>query len=153
MPTVRDTDLVDPIDDLLGYQLRRASAFAMADLAAELTSLRLRPAEASMLFLIAANPGVTQSEVGRLLGIQRANMAPLIASLAKRKLIERKPVDGRSQALRLSASGRALRDQAWRGVQTHERRVFGVIPSAERRSLITLFKALRATPDTRSASQ
>jgi len=52
----------DPFDDLLGYHLRRASVVAMADLAEALAPLKLKPAHASILFVVASNAGVTQSD-------------------------------------------------------------------------------------------
>jgi DNA-binding MarR family transcriptional regulator len=134
---------VDPFARLVGYHLRRASAFAMADLAAELAPLGLRPAEASILFVIAANPGITQSGVGRTLGVARANMTPLIAGLAKRKLVARQAIDRRSHKLALTPGGRAAHDQAMRCVERHEARLFGPLPTQKRQRLIALLIALR----------
>jgi DNA-binding MarR family transcriptional regulator len=134
---------VDPFARLVGYHLRRTSAYAMADLAAELAPLRLRPAEASILFVIAANPDITQSGVGRILGVARANMTPLIVGLAKRKLIARHAIDGRSRTLALTLAGKELHDEAWRCVETHEARLFGSLPAEKRQLLIGLMIALR----------
>ena len=64
----------NPLNHHFGYQLRRASALMMADLAKSLEHFDLRTAEASILILIGANPEITQGEIGRILGIQRANM-------------------------------------------------------------------------------
>ena len=139
----RPPEAVDPFARLVGYHLRRTSAFAMADLAAELAPLELRPAEASILFVIAANPGSTQSGVGRTLGVARANMTPLIAGLAKRRLIARQAIDGRSRTLALTPAGSALRDEAWASVEIHETRLFGSLPAEKRQSLIALLIALR----------
>ena len=110
----------DPFGSLVGYHLRRLSVLAMTDLSKALAPLGLKPADASVLFSLAANPGITQSDMGKTLGIRRANMAPLIAALVERGLIDRQAVDGRSQALRLSASGRLLQSQARKVTETHE---------------------------------
>ena len=144
MPSsIEPPEAVDPFARLVGYHLRRTSAFAMADLAAELAPLDLRPAEASILFVIAANPRITQSGVGRTLGIARANMTPLIAGLARRKLVARQAIDRRSRTLNLTPAGRALHDAAWRCVETHEARLFGALPADKRRQLIALLITLR----------
>ena len=66
------------------------------------------PSEASVLLVIEANPNISQSEIGRMLEIAGANMAPLISRLQKRELIERQSVDGRSHGLEL---GEFDRDQ------------------------------------------
>jgi DNA-binding MarR family transcriptional regulator len=127
---------IDPFDRMLGYHLRRASVAVMNDLTRRLAHLRLKPADASVLFLIRSNAGLTQSEVGRTLGILRANMAPLTASLVRKGLIVRKRVDGRSQALRLSAAGEAICREAWETTLAHEERMFGALPKAARRACI-----------------
>ncbi|PZU56983.1 MAG: transcriptional regulator protein [Sphingobium sp.] len=106
------TGLRDPVAMRLGYRLRRASAAMMADLGAHLAAIGLRPVEATILILVGANPRCIQSDLGRVLGIKRANMAPLIATLTGRGLIEKSPVDGRSLALTLTLQGEAKRDKA-----------------------------------------
>src|SRR5690348_5726154 len=104
--------IVDPLRELPGYLLRRASLDLMSKLAVRLAALHLRPSEATVLMVIGANPGVTQSEIGRTLDIATANMAPLAARLTRRELIIRERVDGRSHGLKLSESGRRLTQRA-----------------------------------------
>jgi DNA-binding MarR family transcriptional regulator len=129
----------DPMDALLGYHLRRLSVAAMADLAGALEPLGLTPTTASLLFLVAANPGITQSDAGRLLGVLRANMVPLAAGLAKRGLLDRERRDGRSHGLQLSAEGRALQRSAWKVTLAHEARLFGALPAGLRSRMIAQF--------------
>jgi len=96
------------LETLLGYQLRRASSVLMSDLAERLAELGLRTTEASILVVLEAEPLITQSEIGRRLAIQRANMAPLIAGLTARDLIERTAGPGPARPLKLSKKGLAL---------------------------------------------
>lgn len=134
--------IVDPLQDLPGYALRRASALVMAKLAKRLSDLELRPSEASMLLIIDANPGVTQSQIGRLLDIARANMAPLTARLAARALIVRQSAAGRSHGLTLSASGRRLTGKARMIVAGLEAELMERIPAAQRAAFLRTLKAL-----------
>jgi DNA-binding MarR family transcriptional regulator len=134
--------LPDPFDELLGYHLRRLSQLVMGDLAERLDSLDLRPTEASVLFVIAATPGATQSDIGRMLGIKRANMAPMIAGLEARGLVSRSAVDGRSQALRLTADGESMRARARNATRENERRSFASLSDAERTALVGQLRAL-----------
>jgi DNA-binding MarR family transcriptional regulator len=69
-------------------------------------------------------------------------MAPLIAALVERGLIDRQAVDGRSQALRLSASGRLLQSQARKVTETHEQLWFGELAPDARGDLIALLRGL-----------
>lgn len=134
----------DPLDALLGYQLRRASSVMMADLASTLRETGLRPVEASILLVIESSPGCTQSDVGRLLAIKRANMVPLIAGLFKRDLLYRAPVDGRSQALFLSPAGEALARDARNAINTHEMRFQDLFDEAAVGSLLDGLRRIRS---------
>jgi len=133
---------VDPLRDLPGYALRRASSAAMQKLARELTPLDLRPSEASVLLVIEANANITQSEIGRMLEIAGANMAPLVSRLEKRELVERQPVDGRSHGLGLTAAGRALCVRAKKVMKSHEDNLLAKIPPALRAAFISTLQAL-----------
>ena len=137
----------DPLKDLPGYALRRVSAGVMARLAAGLSRLDLRPAEATVLLVIGANPGEIQSEVGRLLGIASANMAPLVARLADRDLIVREAVDGRSQGLTLSEAGRRIAQKARSIIDDLESDLLARIPAAERAVFLKVLMALAQDED------
>lgn len=133
---------VDPLKDYPGYALRRASAAAMAKLAARLSAFNLRPTEASVLLAIEANPNITQSEIGRMLDIAGANMAPLVGRLANRELIERQPVDGRSHALTLSQTGRSLATRVRKTFKEHEEELLSRIPATQRAAFLAALHAL-----------
>ncbi|WP_298952273.1 MarR family transcriptional regulator [uncultured Methylobacterium sp.] len=126
-----DTPLVNPMEARLGYQLRRASAALMAGLAEALVPLDLRITEATVLMVLAENRNATQSALGRLLGIKRANMAPLVARLAARGLIDRAPVDRRSHGLHLTPEGERLAAAAFRATAEYDGRFFGGDPDPQ----------------------
>ncbi len=132
----------DPFDQLLGYHLRRASVRTMADLAEALAPYDLRPTEASVLFVIAGQPGITQSQIGRALAVKRANMVPIIAMLESRGVLDREPVDGRSQGLVLTPAGQALHERAIAAVRDHEERMFGALDPATRDILGAAMRAV-----------
>jgi hypothetical protein len=69
-PRTGQNVLTSPLDDLLGYRLRRASMTTMADLMDVIRPFGLSAGEASLLILVGANPGCRQSDVGRSLEIQ-----------------------------------------------------------------------------------
>lgn len=134
--------LADPLEDLLGYWLRRASTVMMADLGTSLGQADLRPTEATILVLIRANPGLTQSDIGRMLGIARANMAPLIGGLLKQGFIRKSRVDGRSQALALTEAGMAKVNAAQAIIDAHEARFQSKVDAAMLPKMIAALKAL-----------
>ena len=103
----------------------------MSELGAVLAHVGLRPVEATILLLIGAKEGSTQSEIGRTLGIKRANMVPLIAGLTAKGFVEKSPVDGRSKGLSLTAAGIVSRNAADAAMQAHERRFQSLLSDTE----------------------
>ena len=132
----------NPLEMRVGYQLRRASVAMMADLSKALEPLGLRTVEASILILIGANGGITQTALGRSLDIQRANMVPLTAGLMARGLVEREAADGRSHALRLTGKGRLLAARIDRIMRQHEQRCTRDWTAAQRKAVIALMRTI-----------
>lgn len=134
--------LKDPLVNLAGYLLRRASTAALAELNRRLARLALRHADVAMLMLIDSLPGLTQSEAGRVLDIQRANMVPFVARLEGRGVLRRRQVDRRSQALELTRRGRALLGRARRVVAAHEAALLEPVPQKLRPMVLPVLMAL-----------
>jgi DNA-binding MarR family transcriptional regulator len=132
----------DPLLSLAGYVLRRASVTTLAALNRRLAPLGLRHAGVALLMLIEARPGITQSEAGRILDIQRANMVPFVQRLEKCGLIERRAVDGRSQALELTGRGKLLLVRARRVVAAHEAALIERVPAPLRPMVLPVLAAL-----------
>ena len=97
----------DPLANLPGYALRHAANAMMAQLASMLASVDLRISEASVMMLVADRTDMTSAEIGKRLDIQRANMVPLLSRLELANLIQRLPIDRKSQAIVLTDPGRA----------------------------------------------
>jgi DNA-binding MarR family transcriptional regulator len=132
----------DPLTTLCGYLLQRASTSALAGLNQRLAPLGLRHAGVAMLMLVEARPGITQSQAGRILDIQRANMVPFVARLEGLGVIRRRQVDGRSQALALTSRGRVLLERARRVVATHEAELLERVPEKLRPMVLPVLMAL-----------
>ncbi len=126
----------NPLENLLGYQLRRASVAMLNDLCENLAALDLRITEASVLMVIDANKDITQSEICRVLGIQRANMVPLVTQLERRALIRKGAAIGRAQALSLTQAGKKLVLECHKRIAAHEARFLEGLTEKRRESLI-----------------
>lgn len=96
--------------DIIGYRLRRAQLGVFQRFNLAFAALDLRPAEFSVMSLIAENPGRKQTEIGEVLGIKRANFVVLVNGLETRGLIERRSAKGdkRANALHLTEEGRSF---------------------------------------------
>lgn len=146
--------LVDPLAGLLGYQLRRASSLMASDLSCRLEALGLTVSSLAVLLMIDANPGASPGEISRALGVKTANLAPRVAGLAGRDLLERSPTDGRSHGLRLTPAGRDLIGRAWACVRANEARFSSCLPPTEHLTLTQTLGLLRqeAAPTAPEAS-
>ncbi len=132
----------DPLVTLCGYLLQRAASNALAELNQRLAPLGLRHAGVAMLMLVEARPGITQSQAGRILDIQRANMVPFVARLEGLGVIRRRQVDGRSQALELTGRGRMLLGRARGVVAAHEAELLERVPGKLRPMVLPVLRAL-----------
>jgi DNA-binding MarR family transcriptional regulator len=132
----------DPLKNSPGYSLRRASNAMMGELGQRLAALDLRMADASVLMLIEANPQITASAIGRALDIQRANMVPLLKKLEDAGLVERAPIDGKSQGLSLTEPGDVRLAEARAIIDLFEADLIARVPEAHRPHLIPALDAL-----------
>ena len=139
--TVPPSPLLSPLDDMLGYRLRRASMTMMGDVIDALRPLDLSVGEASFLILVGTNPGCRQSDVGRALAIKRANLTPLVSRMKARGLVSDAPIDGRSLSLTLTDEGRALQTEVMKRVVASNRK-FRKRLAIEEKTLLAALEAL-----------
>jgi DNA-binding MarR family transcriptional regulator len=132
----------NPLTTLPGYTLRRAANTMMAELATRLATIDVRISEASLLMLIAGRDDMTSSEIGKALDIQRANMVPLLNRLENAGLIERHPLDRKSQAIVLTAQGEVRHQQARKVTADFEGDLLARIPSAHRQHFMPALLSL-----------
>ena len=132
----------DPFQTMLGFQLRRTSVAVMSALAEDLAPLGLNPSEASLIMLIGANPGCTQSAISRAQRAKPANLVPLINQLAAVGALERVPGRGRAIALSLSAKGRDLHVRAKQVFERHEARIARNMPADAQAEMIASLRRI-----------
>lgn len=132
----------DPLKTLPGYALRRASSAMMARFAERIAPLDLRFTEATVLVLVAANPGIAQTAIGQLLDIQRANMTPIVTRLEKRGLLDRRRLDGRTNGLHLTAEGERIATLVRAAMDAHEAELIAKVPAAYRDAFVPALLAL-----------
>ena len=96
------------LDDRVGYFLRRLQVAIFKDFIRTLGPVDVRPAQYSILVLIAANPGRSQAAIGKALNIERARLARMLHELERRQWIERRVSsgDGRSHSLFMTTAGK-----------------------------------------------
>jgi DNA-binding MarR family transcriptional regulator len=119
MPTIAAPEMDDVLEtgatsSVIGYRLRRAQLSVFQRFLDVFAELNIRPAEYSVLVLIADNPGRKQTEIAEVLGIKRANFVTLVHGLEARDLVERRASEGdkRANALHLTRTGKAFLSNA-----------------------------------------
>lgn len=100
--------------------MRAASQAAVSRLSEKLIEIGVRLTEASVLVAIQSNPGCRQSQIGQAHHISSANLTPILHQLEKRKLIERKPLDGRTNSLSLTSDGDVMASACLAAMREHE---------------------------------
>jgi DNA-binding MarR family transcriptional regulator len=133
---------------LLGYHLRRAQVAAFQNFREALAAFDVTPGRFGVLQVIAANSGLSQSELGAVLGIDRSTVVAVIDRLERAGLVRRLPApnDRRSHALALSEGGAATLAELERRVLAHERDIAGDLSEAERATLIALLRRVARQP-------
>ena len=141
---MRSDDPLRPgaLAELLGYRLRLAQQAVFRDFAASVGEIS--PGRVGILFLVEANPGVTQSRLARAVHLDRSTMVGVIHTLEGRGLLERRRgEDRRTNGLWLTRSGRGLVQRLKGRIELHERRVASRLSGAERAQLIALLEKLQ----------
>ncbi len=110
------------LDNHLGYFVRRVQVWIFQDFIRRLSRIDISPAQFSVLVIIGANEGLSQSELAATLGIERARLVRMLHLLDRRGLTERLPstADGRRHALRLTRAGQTTLKQAKALAAQHE---------------------------------
>jgi DNA-binding MarR family transcriptional regulator len=132
------------IEQLVGYNIRRAEIHMRQDFERSFGPKKLRPPEFSTLALIAANRFVTQADLAHALSIRRPNMVGLIDGLERRGLVTRTVYerDRRNHVLGLTPKGAALLEEAKRIAFAGDRRATSCWTDAERAQVIALLQRL-----------
>ncbi|HEX5612821.1 MAG TPA: MarR family transcriptional regulator [Burkholderiales bacterium] len=134
----------DVLDDLLGYNLRRAQVAMFLSFHEATRGREITPPRFTALVIIGANPGLSQSTLGSVLGIARSGAMALADWMVERKLVERRrrPNDGRAWGLHLTPPGERLVQRMRRRVVEEDRRRTAVLSARERNELLRLLGKL-----------
>lgn len=123
----------------IGYRLRRAHFRFVENWQRRFGALGLHvaPMQGGMLVLIGRNPGISQGELARVLGVERSTMVQAIARLGELGLIarERAAEDRRRFALRLTGAGRDAVALIEANLKAHEDAVLRGFSAEERATL------------------
>lgn len=129
-----------------GHLLRRAQQYANDLYAKEVGASGPTPRQFEVLYSVAQNEGLSQTDLVRATGIDRSTLADMIARMLKKGLLSRSRTkeDARANAVSITASGKRMLSSAQSAVNRAEAGTLGVLPAAQRGAFM---KALSAYAD------
>jgi len=136
-----------PLDERVGYCLKRAQAALHAAMAAALVPHGLSVPQYACLELLAREPGASAAELARGAFVSRQAMHQLLAGLRAAGLVEavRAPPGARGALpVTLTDAGRRRRDGAARAVADVEDRMVAGLSPAARAALLESLRACEA---------
>ncbi len=130
------------LDSHLGYYVRRFQVWVFQDFIRTLASADIRPAQYSVLTVIGANPGLSQSDLADTLAIERARLVHVLDKLEKRGFTERHPSpnDRRSHALHLTPEGQKMLKHLKALAGRHEAHLIETLGEDNYKSALGIFR-------------
>lgn len=113
---------IGALDTILGFHIRLAHGAVYRHFAETFADLDLTQKQVSVLWLVADHPGISQTDLGGQLRMDRATTMTIVNRLQQRSYLrrERSAVDRRKQALFVTPAGAAVLGQAKSCVAAHE---------------------------------
>ncbi len=121
-----------------GYLLRRLHQIHYALFFEECAGFDITPVQYGLLTTLSLNPDLDQNSIGRELGIDRTNVADVLARLARRGLLERyrSKEDRRMVLARLTPAGQRVAGEMYAAMLRAQNRLLAPLPPRERKAFI-----------------
>lgn len=132
------------LDEIIGYQLRRAQMALFHNFAQRLGHRNITPGQFGLLVKIKNNPGTSQTALARAEGIERSTLGEIIDRFEGRGLVERRrhAQDRRAYALHLTAFGEEFLQMVTPEVFDNDLEVTQKLSAQERRTLLELLRKM-----------
>lgn len=135
-----------PLGDFIGFHLRIAQEASFRAFASRVGDKDLKPRRFAVLTLIAENPGLTQTALGKAAGRDKSTLTSTLDDLVKRGLVlrERTPQDRRSYTLTLTPAGCALRERLMGAALEHDRELDRIVGKENKAEFLALLRKIAA---------
>ena len=122
-----------------GYLIRRLHQIHYALFFEECQGFDITPVQYGLLTTLSLNPDLDQNSLGRELGIDRTNVADVLARLEERGLVQRRrsDQDRRMVLARLTPAGEAATKEIYEAMQRAQTRLLEPLLPEERNAFIT----------------
>ncbi len=149
----QDGDNTLNLSDSPTHLIHRAQQFAADRYAQAFVDSPVTQRQFAVLNAVAANEGLTQTDLVRATGIDRSTLAELVARMSRRGLILRQKAvsDARANTVRLTKDGRAALDEALPLVHDTDAAVLDALPKAKRAAFIESLQRIARVLDEQDA--
>ena len=143
-PTAADNRQRLPLWSRPGYLVRRLHQIHQALFLEECRSFKITPVQYGLLTALSARPGVDQVTLAAELGIDRTNVADVLARLTDRGLVRRasSDEDRRVKLAFLTREGAKLTEKMHDAMHRAQERLIAPLSAAERRQFMSMLTRL-----------
>jgi DNA-binding MarR family transcriptional regulator len=129
----------------LGPELRMVRNLLLARVSAAYAPFKLRPGGYTMMALIAANPGCSQSDLSREIAMDKSAVVAILDDLFAKNLVRRtrSPSDRRRHNLELTEEGETLLQAMQPASELIEQPIADALSPKERTQLVSLLERIR----------
>jgi DNA-binding MarR family transcriptional regulator len=134
------------LDGFIGFKLRLAQECVFKAFAEAVNDPMLKPRRFTALCFIAQHPGLSQADLGTLVGRDKSTITPMISDLIASDHVRREQTatDRRSFRLYLTPKGEDLLAQQWRIARLHESDVDAVLGRDQKAAFVAQLDKLIA---------
>lgn len=142
--------LIDPFSKP-GHVIRRLQQIAVLVFQEETAGFDLTPTQYVTLQVVDNQPGIDQVTLSGRTMIDRSMTARIVDTLARRRLLDRKPskVDRRANSLFITAKARRLLETIEKSADASQARILKPLKPAQRRAFMEMVKIILAAHEKR----
>ncbi len=139
-----ESQLADGSEPVLGLYLHVAYYAFMSTYESRVGRGEITPSVIGVLALLALRPGMSQAELARLIGLERATVGVIVARAIEGGFVRRTASnkDARRYSLYLTASGEQMLVKLRQRIPEHEKHAAGRLTAGERLQLRALLDKL-----------
>ena len=122
------------VNSFIGFKLRLAQEAVFRGFARAVDDPTLKPGRFTAMCFIAQKPGISQSDLGALIGRDKSTITPMISDMIVAGYVWREQMveDRRSFHLYLTPAGEAILERQWAIACRHRAAVDAVVGEAEK---------------------
>jgi DNA-binding MarR family transcriptional regulator len=134
----------DALDHSPSHLLHRALQLALDIYAEETGPEAVTQRQFAVLSAVAAQEGLTQTDLVRATGIDRSTLADLVARMIGKGLLarQRSASDARANTVSLTADGRTALDEAAPKVEAADERILRLLPARKRDAFLSVLREI-----------